>query len=76
MAFDRKIPGDLARSLAGRAREQQQDRRETSSAFRRETFTLPRADAREKAREQINGATRGKRRHHMKALRAQSQGVA
>ncbi|MFM2444034.1 MAG: hypothetical protein RJB09_1220 [Pseudomonadota bacterium] len=54
MAFDRKIPGDLARSLAGRAREQQQDRRETSSAFRRETFTLPRADAREKARELLN----------------------
>ena len=39
-------------------------------------FVALRQVAREKAREQINGATRGKRRHHMKALRAQSQGVA
>jgi hypothetical protein len=51
MAFDRKMPGDLARSLARRARGQQQDRRDISSAFRRETFTLSREDAREKARE-------------------------
>ena len=51
MAFDRKMPGDLARTLGRRARAQQQDRRESSSAWRRETFTLSREDAREKARE-------------------------
>ncbi|MDB5642960.1 MAG: uncharacterized protein JWN07_2277 [Hyphomicrobiales bacterium] len=51
MAYDRKMPGDLARSLGRRARDQQQDRRDTSSAWRRETFTLSREDAREKAKE-------------------------
>lgn len=51
MAFDRKTPGDLARSLAGRAREQRRDSRDASSAWRRETYTMPREAAREKARE-------------------------
>ena len=51
MAFDRKTPGDLARSLAQRAREQRQD---ASSAWRRETYTMPREAAREKARELFN----------------------
>jgi hypothetical protein len=54
MAFDRKMPGDLARSLARRGREQPRDRKEVSSAWRRETFTMTREAAREKARELFN----------------------
>lgn len=51
MAFDRKTPGDLARSLGRRAREQGRESRDSSSAWRRETYTMPREAAREKARE-------------------------
>jgi hypothetical protein len=40
-------PADLARSTAGRFAE----RKSVRDAFRRETFALPRAQAREKARE-------------------------
>jgi hypothetical protein len=54
MAFDRKTPGDLARSLARRASEQPQGHREASGAWRRETYTLSREEAREKARELFN----------------------
>jgi len=46
----RKTPADLARALGERSRSHAR-RTETSSSFRRETFTLPRPQAREKARE-------------------------
>ncbi len=51
MAYDRKMPADLARSLSQRARTTRRARDQVASAFRRETFTLPRDAAREKARE-------------------------
>ncbi len=51
MAYDRKMPADLARSLSQRARSTRRARDQGPSAFRRETFTLPRDAAREKARE-------------------------
>jgi len=41
-----KSPADIARKLAGASRQRKQD-----SAFRRVTFSLPRAQARAKARE-------------------------
>jgi len=48
MAFDRNRPGDLAHRVAGR-----RDRRGAAgqTAWRRETFRLPRLEARAKARE-------------------------
>jgi hypothetical protein len=51
MAVERKMPGDLARSLSRRAQDHQRDRKDASSAWRRETYTMPREAAREKARE-------------------------
>lgn len=54
MVFERKTPGDLARSLARRAREHERDRKDSGGAWRRETFTMPREAAREKAREMFN----------------------
>lgn len=51
MAYDRKTPGELARSLAQRGRDRVRARDDVSSAWRRETFTMPREDARAKARE-------------------------
>ena len=54
MAFERKRPADLAHSLSQRARETRRARTLGSSAWRRETFTLPREAAREKAREWFN----------------------
>jgi hypothetical protein len=54
MAFDRKTPGELARSLAQRGRAYQRARQESDGAWRRETFTMPRQEAREKAREWFN----------------------
>lgn len=50
MIFERKMPADLARSLSRRSREARASS-DAASAFRRETFTLPRDQAREKARE-------------------------
>lgn len=47
-------PADLARRMAGRRRQGQDQKRETRDVFdrwRRETFTLPKTEAREKARE-------------------------
>jgi hypothetical protein len=44
-------PSDIARRLARRARAQADDESRRESAWRRETFTLPRAEARDKARE-------------------------
>ncbi len=54
MSFERKSPADLARSMAHRGRAQQRARETGSSAWRRETFTLPRDQARDKAREWFN----------------------
>jgi hypothetical protein len=49
MAVERKDPGDIATRMAARLRRAASQRRE--DGFKRETFTLPRALAREKARE-------------------------
>lgn len=51
MVFHRKMPGDIARSLARRSREYERAPTQSSSAWRRETFTMPREAARAKARE-------------------------
>ena len=51
MAFERKAPGDIASSLGRRARDHRRGDGDASSAWRRETFTMPREAAREKARE-------------------------
>jgi hypothetical protein len=51
MAFERKRPADLAQSLSQRSRATRHAREKVSSAWRRETFTLPRDAARDKARE-------------------------
>jgi hypothetical protein len=48
MAFDRKTPADVARRLAAR---RSRSARPESGAWRRETYRLPRMQAREKARE-------------------------
>jgi hypothetical protein len=48
MNAGRKTPSDIARRISGRPR------RETTGAWRRETFTLPRSEARDKAREWFN----------------------
>ena len=51
MAYERKRPADLAQSLSQRFRATRFAREQASSAWRRETFTMPRDAAREKARE-------------------------
>ncbi len=51
MAYERKRPADLAHSLSQRFRATRYAREQSSSAWRRETFTMPRDAAREKARE-------------------------
>ena len=51
MAVERKRPAELAQSLAQRARAVRRAREQAASAWRRETFTMPREAAREKARE-------------------------
>jgi hypothetical protein len=48
MNAGRKTPSDIARRIGGRPRH------ETAGAWRRETFTLPRSEARDKAREWFN----------------------
>jgi len=50
MAVENKNPGDLAARLAQKLSRLSSERRATDS-FRRESFTLPREMAREKARE-------------------------
>ncbi len=47
-------PADVAQRLARRSAESQRRQAEADSAWRRETFTLPRDEAREKAREAFN----------------------
>lgn len=54
MAYERKRPADLAHSLSQRSRATRFAREQASSAWRRETFTLSRDAAREKAREWFN----------------------
>ncbi len=49
MSADQKMPSDIARRLAKRGRAKADDAR--PSAWRRETFNLPRSEARDKARE-------------------------
>ncbi len=49
MAFERKTPADIARRLAARSAEAV--RPEAGGAWRRETYRMPRGQAREKARE-------------------------
>ena len=52
MAFSRNQPADVARRLGRRAAGHvRQHQAEAASGWRRETFRLPRAEAREKARE-------------------------
>jgi hypothetical protein len=53
MSADHKTPSDIARRLAKRAREQAEDNARPGS-WRRETFNLPRGEARDKAREWFN----------------------
>ena len=50
MAVDNKHPGDLAARLAQNLSRLSRERR-AGDGFRRESFTLPREKAREKARE-------------------------
>ena len=50
MSFERKTPRDVARSLGERSRAHAQKKLQAGT-WRRETFTLPRLDARAKARE-------------------------
>ncbi len=51
MSITRKMPADVARSLAERGRIRARAKDVGGDAWRRETFTLPRLEAREKARE-------------------------
>ena len=48
MAFERKSPRDVARSLGERSRSHKREQNQSGS-WRRETFTLSRAEARAKA---------------------------
>ena len=50
MSAGENKPSDIARRLARRARSQAEESRR-QGGWRRETFTLPRAEARDKARE-------------------------
>lgn len=51
MSFERKKPADVAQNLAERSRSYSRAKDTISSAWRRDSFTLPRPEAREKARE-------------------------
>ena len=51
MAIERRQPADVARALAARGQRLARTKDEPSGAWRRETFTMPRLEAREKARE-------------------------
>ena len=51
VSMSRKQPADVARALAERGRQRARARDYAADSWRRETFTLPRPDAREKARE-------------------------
>lgn len=49
MGAERKAPSDIARRLG--ARTARQAKESTAKSWRRETYTLPRGEARDKARE-------------------------
>ena len=51
MGAEEKRPAEVARRLAGRSRAQSDGDSRRAGAWRRETFTLPRGEARDKARE-------------------------
>ncbi len=51
MEGPRRNPRDIARSLGERSRRTSRSKTQETSAWRRETFRLPRPQAREKARE-------------------------
>ena len=51
MSAGENKPSDVARRLARRSRAQPDDDPRGKGAWRRETFTLPRTEARDKARE-------------------------
>lgn len=51
MRLSHRKPSDIARSLAERGRRHSRARDMAADAWRRETFTLPRIEARAKARE-------------------------
>ena len=51
MGAGEKKPSDVAQRLARRARAQADDDPRRKGAWRRETFTLPRTEARDEARE-------------------------
>ncbi len=51
MSAGENKPSDVARRLARRARAQPDDDPRRRARWRRETFTLPRTEARDKARE-------------------------
>ena len=49
MVFERKSPRDVARSLGERSRNHAKAKSVAASTWRRETFCMPRLEAREKA---------------------------
>ena len=51
MAIERRKPVDVARALAARGQRTTRAKGEPGGAWRRETYTMPRTEAREKARE-------------------------
>ncbi len=51
MVAEEKKPSDIARRLASRSRAQTNAEPRHAGGWRRETFTLPRGEARDKARE-------------------------
>ncbi len=51
MGFERKSPADVARSLGERSKSFSRAKQAQAESWRRETFTLEREPAREKARE-------------------------
>lgn len=51
MSAERKLPSDIARRLAALAAKRAESSAAQSASWRRETFTLPRDEARDKARE-------------------------
>jgi hypothetical protein len=51
LSVDNKTPSEIARRLGKRARAQADDGQGNRGAWRRKTFTLPRDEARDKARD-------------------------
>jgi hypothetical protein len=51
MSVERKNPRDVARALSERSRRHMRAKTVTAGSWRKETFTMPRMEARAKARE-------------------------